>query len=139
MSFGSGNSLFEKRVIHPFLKNANLDPSYFSSYRPISKLPFLANILEKVVVKQLTSAFDQHNIHDRFQSGFHKLHSAETALLRVSIKILIQYDAAKCSVLVMLDLTSAFDSVVFLWCSVLGPMLLLLYLLLLGSILSSLT
>uniref|UniRef100_A0A669CC42 Reverse transcriptase domain-containing protein n=1 Tax=Oreochromis niloticus TaxID=8128 RepID=A0A669CC42_ORENI len=98
-------------VIHQLLKKPKLDPSLLSSYRPISKLPFIAKILEKVVAKQLTVVLDEHNVLDKFQSGFRKAHSTETALLRVSNDILMNYDAGECTVLMLLDLTSAFDTV----------------------------
>lgn len=63
------------------------------------------------MAKQLIAALDNHNICDKFQSGFRRAHSTETALLRVSSDILMSNDAGKCSVLLMLDLTSAFDTV----------------------------
>uniref|UniRef100_A0A669D7L0 Reverse transcriptase domain-containing protein n=1 Tax=Oreochromis niloticus TaxID=8128 RepID=A0A669D7L0_ORENI len=102
---------FKTAVIHPLLKKPMLDPSLTSNYRPISKIPLIAKILEKIVAKQLTAVLDKYSIFDKFQSGFRKVHSTETALLRVSNDILLQSDAGKCSVLLMLDLTSAFDTV----------------------------
>uniref|UniRef100_A0A669BY78 Poly(U) binding splicing factor 60 n=1 Tax=Oreochromis niloticus TaxID=8128 RepID=A0A669BY78_ORENI len=102
---------FKNAAILPLLKKPQLDPSLWSSYRPISKLPLIAKLLEKVVAKQLMAALDKHGICDKFQSSFRRFHSTETALLRVSSDILMSNDAGKCSVLLMLDLTSAFDTV----------------------------
>ena len=64
-----------------------------------------------MVGKQLTAVLDKHNIFDKFQSGFCRLHSTETALLRVSNNLLIQADAGQCSVSVLSDLSAAFDTV----------------------------
>ncbi len=41
-----------------------------TNYQPISKLPFLSKVLEKVVFHQLSSFFKHNDILDRFQSGF---------------------------------------------------------------------
>uniref|UniRef100_A0AAX7SWL5 Reverse transcriptase domain-containing protein n=1 Tax=Astatotilapia calliptera TaxID=8154 RepID=A0AAX7SWL5_ASTCA len=98
-------------IIQPVLKKRNLDHSDFANYRPISKLPFLAKILEKVVLLQLQTFLDENNINDKFQSAFKQHHSTESALLRVFNDLLLMADNGRPSVLVLLDLSSAFDMV----------------------------
>lgn len=63
------------------------------------------------MTKQLIAVLDEYNIPGKFQSGFRRAHSTETAILRVSDDILMRCDAGECSVLLILDLTSAFDTV----------------------------
>ncbi len=60
---------------------------------------------------QLNTVLEAHNICDKFQSGFCKKHSTKTALLRVSNDILMAADAGECSVLILLDLSTAIDTV----------------------------
>lgn len=60
------------------------------------------------MTKQLASFLETHKLYDTFQSAH--LYT-ETALLKVSRDILISTDAGKCTVLVLLDLSAAFDSV----------------------------
>ncbi|KAF7646276.1 hypothetical protein LDENG_00190480, partial [Lucifuga dentata] len=60
---------------------------------------------------QLISFTSDNQIFDRFQSGFHTLHSTETALIRVSNGLLLATDEGLYSVLILLDLSSAFDIV----------------------------
>lgn len=71
----------------------------------------MSKLLEKAVAVHLTAYLEKYNIHDRFQSGFRKLHSTETALLKVTNDIMMSADSGEYTVLVLLDLTSAFDTV----------------------------
>ncbi len=89
------------------LKKENLDKSVLCNYRPISKLPFLAKILEKSVLIQLESFLDDNDICEVFQSGFKKHHSTETVLLKVFNDICLATDQGNMTALLLLDLTAA--------------------------------
>lgn len=56
-------------AIKPVLKKHNLDPEDLSNYRPISNMPFLAKVLEKVVTLQLHDHLHSHHLYESFQSG----------------------------------------------------------------------
>nr|XP_061839065.1 uncharacterized protein LOC133621161 isoform X1 [Nerophis lumbriciformis]XP_061839075.1 uncharacterized protein LOC133621161 isoform X1 [Nerophis lumbriciformis] len=102
---------FKHAVVRPLLKKPSLDPSLLSNFRPISNLPYISKILEKVVYSQLLPFLEDNGITELFQSGFKALHSTESALLKVFNDILLSTDSGKYVVLVLLDLSAAFDTV----------------------------
>ena len=111
LSSGSIPPSFKHAVVRPLLKKANLDPSVLSNFRPISVLPFLSKVLEKIVAIQLQAYLDLNRIGEKFQSGFKRFHSTETAILKVFNDLLLAVDSGNCAILVLLDLSAAFDTV----------------------------
>jgi len=98
-------------VIRPLLKKKHLDHENFKNYRPVSNLPFMSKILEKVVAKRLLDHMEKHNLHEVMQSAYKKLHSTETALVRVQNDILNHLDDKNGVILVLLDLSASFDTI----------------------------
>ena len=102
---------FKTAIIIPLLKKANLDCNIMKNYRPVSNLPYISKILERVVAKQLTDHMLKYELHEPFQSAFKQYHSTETALTRVHNDILWAMEKQGVTILVLLDLSSAFDTI----------------------------
>ena len=79
--------------------------------RPVSNLCFIAEILKKLVLSQVSAYLNSHNLYNACQSAYRQGHSTETALLNVVIDLFLSHDKGNISVLTLLDFSSAFDTI----------------------------
>ena len=110
LSQGSVDGLKIADVI-PTLKGVKLDPNDLKNYRPISNLSFLGKLIERVVLSRLNEHLEQNNLNISEESAYKKNHSTETILLKVTNDLLIACDNKSATVVMMLDLSAAFDTV----------------------------
>ena len=102
---------FKCANICPKLKGTKNDPEEIKNYRPIANLKFFAKIVEKVAALQLQEYLKNCNLHAKSQSGYRSFHSVETAMVRVSNDILMSLDKGEEVVIILLDFSSAFDTI----------------------------
>ena len=102
---------FKSALVTPILKKRCLDPNNLYNYRPESNLCFIANVLEKLVLSQVSSYLNSHNLYNTCQSAYRPGHSTETALLKVVNDLFLSLSKGNISVLVLLDFSSAFDTI----------------------------
>ena len=111
LSEGVFPSPLKEALIRPNIKDLNGDPNDVKNYRPISNLPFLSKILEKCVQKQLSYHLAEHKLHAKYQSGYKVNHSCETVSLSMYDDLLCLSDAKNKVIVMLLDLSAAFDTV----------------------------
>ena len=108
-------SIFPKSLktalIRPLLKKTGLDSDILKNYRPVSNLTFISKVIEKVISGRLNEHLINNSLFDPLQSAYRDKHSTETALIKVQNDILSALDAGSSVILLMLDLSAAFDTI----------------------------
>ena len=82
-----------------------------NNYRPVSNLCFIAEILEKLVLSQVSSYLNSNNLCNTCQSAYRPGHRSETALLKVVNDLFLSLNKGNISVLALLDFSSALDTI----------------------------
>ena len=102
---------FKKEVVDPILEKDSLDHEVYKNFRPISNLSFISKATEKVVAARLNHHLKNASLHVIYQSPYKKGHSTETALAQIHNDILHATDNGEYLILVLLDLSVAFETV----------------------------
>jgi len=107
------NSAFTLSTFPDAWKQAKVIPVYKSQneFRPISILPLLLKIIEKIMLLQISKFVNEENLLNIYQSGFRSGHSCTTALLKIINDIGEAIIKDKVSIYISLDFSKAFDSI----------------------------
>ena len=98
----------EARVSPLYKNGAKNDPS---NYRPISVIPTVSKIYEKIIYDQLYDYLNTYNLLTHCQSGFRSFHSTLTALLEATNDWSVNIDNGMLNGVVFIDLKKAFDTI----------------------------
>ena len=97
--------------IVPLLKNLLADHDVTKNYRPKSNLLFLSKVIEKCAYSQAMHHLLSNDLLSHFQSAYRPYHSRETALMIIHNDIVGMLDDKLNVVLLVFDLSVAFDTV----------------------------
>lgn len=104
-------AVLKQAIVRPRIKKSTLNPDDLASYRPISNLSFLSKMIERIVSARFTEHAESQNLLPCRQSAYRTHHSTETAIAAVHDEIVRAIDGGNICALVLLDLSSAFDTV----------------------------
>ena len=111
LACGTFPSKLKQALVIPLLKKADLDHKELKNYRPVSNLEFLSKTVERAYCSILVEHLGLNGLLGKFQSAYRKSHSTETALTRVINDILRAVDKDGGAILILLDLSAAFDTI----------------------------
>ncbi len=94
--------------INPIFKKG--DETLFTNYRPISLLPTISKVFEKVLFQQVYDYFQEKKLLYSSQYGFRTGHSIEHAAIELIDRIIIKMDKMDTPVGIFIDLSKAFDT-----------------------------
>ena len=103
--------IFKVSKVTPIFKKG--DCSLMSNYRPISLLPTISKIFERVIHDQMYEYFNEFNLLAKQQYGFCKNHSTEYAAIKLIDHISKQMENGKTPGNLYIDLSKAFDTLAF--------------------------
>ena len=112
------NQVFNNGVFPDKLKIAKAVPIFkkgdstlINNYRPISLLPVISKVIEKIIYNQLSLYFESNKLFSDSQYGFRPNHSTEHATLELTDRITSAMDNNDVPIGIFLDLSKAFDTI----------------------------
>ena len=111
LSSGVFPEAFKKSKIIPLYKKG--DSSLLSNYRPISLLPTISKIFERIIYNQLYQYFNDNELLAEQQYGFRAQHSTEYAAIKLFDHISKEMDSGNTPTALYIDLSKAFDTLSF--------------------------
>ena len=87
------------------------DPQLFSNYRPVSVLPMISKIFERIMYNRLMDYLNKYNILCKTQFGFRNKYSTYMALIQLMEKISDAIDKGEYVLGVFIDFSKAFDTI----------------------------
>ena len=111
LSLAQGIVPLEHKIakVTSLFKNDN--KMYVNNYRPVSVLPLLSKIIERLMYNRILTFIDKHDILYRNQFGFRQNYSPNLALITLVDKITGSLQKGECVLGVFLDFSKAFDAV----------------------------
>ena len=97
-------------IVTPIIKKRGIDVNLHRNYRPISSMSVVSKTMERYVALQLRRYLDVKCLDDPFHSAYRPGHSTDTALVRIHNDLLLSIDSRRSVLLVLLDVTLAFDT-----------------------------
>ena len=110
LSEGSMNGI-KSSVIDPLLKKLGLDSEIYKNFRPVNNLVFLSKLVERIVNKRIDAHMAENNLHNKKAFGYKSGHNTETMMLGVTNDVLAGFDENMCTVMLFLDLSAPFDTI----------------------------
>ena len=86
------------------------DKTLLENYRPISILPAISKIFERIMFNQIHNHFSMHNLFYSGQYGFRANHSTQFAALELIDRITQDLDQGNMPITIFMDLSKAFDT-----------------------------
>ena len=91
-----------------YKKEAKTKPK---NYRPISLLPLISKIIERIIHDQTQVFLDENKILFTYQSGFRKHYSTDTCLSYLTDRVQNGFEKGSLTGMILIDLQKAFDTI----------------------------